>query len=146
MSSANLAEPLRTAIIGNVSITALLPAYLGGYPVFTRRPVPNDAPYPLIIISPDTNVTNDDGINDYRPISFRNINVYSANDTPEHYRQADTLAYLIRNLLHRNRQAIVVTGWNVVDIQVEGPQPSPSDDQSEGRILIVSTRLSKLRA
>ena len=146
MSTADLAEPLRSAIIADGSIAALLPSFAGSLTVFTRRPVPHNAPYPMIVISSDILVTDDDGVNDFRPEAMRYITAFSANDTPAHYRLADTLAYLVRDLFHRNRNAITVSGWHVVDIQAAGPEQAPSDDQTEGRIITLAIRLAKLRS
>lgn len=145
MSTANLAEPLRDALVGNASITALLPNFQGSKTVFTRRPVPANAPYPMLVVSSDVSVFDEDGILDFRPIATRTIIAYAQNDTPEHYRVADTLAYLVRDLFHRQWRAIVVPSWKVVDIQANGPDPAPSDDQTEGRVVTLAIRLAQLR-
>ena len=146
MATADLAEPLRAAIVGASSITALLPTYVGSPTVFTRRPVPHDAPYPLIVISSDITVFNEDGVNDFRPINTRNILVFASNDTAIHYRVVDTLANLVRDLFHRNRNAITVSGWSIIDIQASGPEPIPGDDQIEGRLIMLAIRLAQLRS
>jgi hypothetical protein len=146
MSTADLAQPLRDAIIGDSGITSLLPSYDGSFTVFTNVPVPNNAPYPMIVISPDIVVLNADGINDFQPIPTRTISTYAANDTPANYRLADQLAYLVRDLFHRERQAIVVPGWHVIDIQAMGPEPVPSEDQTVGRMVTLAIRLAQLRS
>lgn len=145
MSTANLAIPLRTAIVENYALIQLLATYKGAPAVFTRLPAPNDALYPMITISPDLAVGNEDGVNDWRPVIIRGISVYSKNDTAAEYRDADDIAYRIRNLFHRQRDAITVPHWNVIDIQAQGPEPVFQDDQSEGRVVTLTVRLAQLR-
>src|SRR4051812_26701905 len=130
MSAADLAIPLRTAVLAATPITALLEAYKGSFPVFTRRPLPADAPYPSIIISPDISLSDQDGINDFRPIQERDITVYGQNDTAEKYRVVEVLGYKIRELFHKQRLAIAVSGWGVVQISARGPIPAPTDDDA----------------
>lgn len=146
MSTADLAQPLRAAIVANSGITALLATYAGSPAVFTNIPVPEGISYPIITISGDLIVPNDDGLNDWRPIPQRLISVFALNDTPEHYRLADTIAYLLRDLFHRQRQAITVSGWHVIEIEVDGPSPVPSEDQTVGRGLTLDLRLAKQRS
>lgn len=147
MSTADLSEPLRTAIVGNAGIAALVSNYLGSEAVFTRMPVPADAGYPQVVISPDILVGNEDGIRDYRPVITKQVVVWAANDTPANARLANTIALLIRTLLHRNHSAITVSGWKLIDIQVQGPEQIFSDEQrqTEGRLLFVQVRLSQSR-
>lgn len=144
MSAADLAAPLRDAIVADSGITALLPAYQGSYPVFSQAPVPNDAPFPQITISPPDSIADEDGVNDFRPLISQYITAWAENSSPANGELADDLGYLLRDLFHRQR-SIVVPGWSVVDIQVQGPQPTFVDDQRVGVAVFVQTRLAKLR-
>lgn len=140
----DLAQPLRAAIIGQSSITTLLTAYKGSFPVFTRRPIDPDSPYPLIAVSPDVTKTDEDGISDERPIIIRDISIYGRNDTPARYRAVETIAYLVHDLFQRRWQSITVTGWKVVTINATGPQAAPVDDeQTVGRLVSLTIRLAK---
>ena len=142
--SADLAAPLRAALVGAGSVIALLPTYAGSYPVFTRRPAPVDAPFPMILVSPDISLTDGDGIDDQRPVVERDIAVYGENDTAEKYRDVEALAYAVRDLFHRQRGAITVTGWGVVQIIARGPHPAPVDDnQTVGRLVALTIELAK---
>jgi hypothetical protein len=145
-ASPDLSQSLRSAIVGNASITALLPAYKGSFPVYTLRPVPTDAPLPMMIVSEDMGVLDNDGVNDFRPTFTRAIMAYSANDTPDNARKAFALALLTRDLFHRNRQAIVVSGWTVVQITATGPAPSFADDQNKGMAVTLAIELAALRS
>ena len=142
--SADLAAPIRSALLGEPAITNELAAYSGSYPVFTRRPAPADAPYPMILVSPDITVTDEDGVNDLRPVIERDVAVYGRNDTSEHYRAVETIARAIRTLFHRQWRALTVSGWGVVSITAAGPIPAPTDDeQTVGRLVILTIRLAK---
>lgn len=145
MSAADLAMPLRKAIVEEASIAGLLGAYQDSKPVFTRRPTPTDADYPVIVISPDISLSDNDGVNDFRPIQVRDISVYGQNDTAAHYRTVEQIAYAVREFFHSNRQAIVVSGWHVVDINATGPIPTPTDDdQTVGRMVSLTIQLARL--
>lgn len=142
--TADLAAPIRTALLGDVSITAGLPAYAGGYPIFTRRPAPADAPYPMIMVSPDISVTDQDGINFLAPVSERDVVVYGQNDTAAHYRAVEALAFAVRALFHRKWRLLSVPGWKVVQVIARGPMPAPTDDdQTVGRLVALTISLSQ---
>jgi hypothetical protein len=147
MSTADLAEPIRTAIINNVGITALLGTFLGAPAVFTRRPVPGeDVPFPMIVVSTFISTLNEDGLFDFRPIPNRDVTVFTRNDTPEHYRLADQIAYLVRALFHRRWRSLTVTGWKVVGIECTGPVSTTQEDQTDGRVVTLAIKLAQLRS
>lgn len=140
--SADLSEPIRTALVG-AALAASLPAYGGSKTVFTRRPAPLDAPYPMILVSQDVSVTDDDGVSDRRPVQVRDVVVYGQNDVATHYRAVETLAYAVRALFHRNRKAISVSGWQVVAITAFGPIAGPTDDDKiVARVITLTIQLA----
>lgn len=145
MAAADLAAPIRTAIIGAAAVTAELAAYKGSYPVFTRMPVPEDAPYPLILVSPPADMGNYDGVDDERPILVRNLMVYGSNDTPEHYRQVETIAFALKDIFHRAWRSISVSGWKVVSIVATDPNAAPVDNDADevGRRVELTVTLAK---
>lgn len=144
MSAADLATSIRAALVANTAITAQLSAYNSSYPIFTRRPVPVDAPYPMILVSPDVSITDNDGINDFRPVQTRDITVYGQNDTAAKYRTIEALAYAIREMFHGIRTSISVSGWHVIDINTTGPIPAPTDDeQTTARLVTLVVQLAK---
>jgi hypothetical protein len=143
--SADVAEALRLALVNDPTVAGALTAYQGSLPIFTRRPAPTDAPYPMILVSPDVTHADEDGVSDKRPVITRDIAVYGQNDTAPHYRTVESLAYRVRDLFHRMRQSIAVSGWNVVSIMATGPIPAPSDDdRTIGRMVTLTIRLSQL--
>jgi hypothetical protein len=144
MSAADLAAPLIAALLGDAAITSQLAAYKGAYPVFNRRPVPVGAPYPMIVVSPDIVVSDQDGIDDFRPIQDRDIAVYGLNSDAAKYRTVEDLAYAVRELFHSVRTAITVPGWHVININASGPVPAPTDDdQTIARLVTLRVELAK---
>ena len=143
--SQDLSEPIRNAIIGDATVTAELAAYKGSYPVFTRHPVPQDAPYPLILVSPPMDMGNLDGVDDERPILLRDVLVYGQNDTAANYRQVETIAFALKDIFHRDWKSISVSGWKVVSVVATDPNPAPVDDDDEvGRRIELTITLARL--
>lgn len=144
MSFPDVSAPIRAALLAEATVIANLSAYAGSYPVFTRRPVPPDAPERVIMVSPDVSVDDADGIDDQRPRLVRDITIYGLNKNVTEYRVVETLARAVRDLFHRNRHAITVTDWAVVDIVTRGPMPAPVDDDSEvARLVTLTIQLAK---
>lgn len=142
--SADLSAPIRTAILAQSAITSLLSTYQGSYPVFTKRPVPDDAPYPMIVISENITVTNaGDGLDDERPVIQRDIAVYGSNEDPGQYRDVNAIALLVQQLFHRKRLAISVSGWYVSGIDARGPIDATGDDQIAARVVTLDIALAK---
>jgi hypothetical protein len=140
---ADVATALRAAIIGAASVTTELAAYAGSFPVFTRRPVPDDAPGLVIIVSPDITQSDEDGLSDARPVIIRDISAYGPNDTAANYRKVERIGYALRDLFHRRPTSISVSGWAVARIEAQGPIPAPTDDeQTVGRMVTLAIRLA----
>jgi hypothetical protein len=97
------------------------------------------------MVSPDVSLTDQDGIDDFRPIQERDITVYGLNDTPTRYRIVEGLGYAIREMFHGQRASISVSGWNVIQINARGPIPAPTDDdQTVARMVSLSIELARL--
>lgn len=143
MASPDLATPIYNALIGNAGIATVLAAYSGAPAVFTRRPVPKDAKFPLIVAAGDVTRTDQDFISTPIPVVIRDLSVFGQNDTPAHYRAVEALALAARDLFHRNRAALIVPGWSVVDIVCNGPIVGPTDDDTTvHRLVTLTIRLS----
>ena len=139
--SLNLSAPILAAIKADSSITSLLGVYNDEPSIHTRRPVPAEAGSPLITISPDITITDEDGISDRRPVVRRDVAVYG--DAIGHYRVVEELGYLLRELFHRQHQILTVPGYSVVDVRVAGPMIAPaSDDTMVGRLVTLTIRLA----
>ncbi len=128
MSTLNVAAPLRTAMLANGPLVALLGAYEHEPSIHTRRPIPSEAGSPSIAISPDVAITDLDGLTSRRPVVKRDISVYG--NQPDQYRDVETAAYIIREMFHRQPRSIVMDGYQVVEIVAMGPSVGPTDDQT----------------
>lgn len=141
--SPDIAPALRTAILATSGITTKLATYGGAPAVFTRRPVPDEATYPFIIVSPDVIVSDDDMLSQAITVVTRDIAVYGQNDTPAHYRDVEAVGYAIRALFHRARRSITVSGWRIIDVRCMGPMTAPvDDDKTVGRLVSLTVRLT----
>ena len=126
--SLDTGAPIRTALLAEPTIEGLLAEYQGVAGVFTKRPVPDGALYPLIIVNPDVSVTDLDGLDSDRPIVIKDVIVYGRQ--PDDYRVVESIGYSIRTLFHRTRFSIDVDGYDVVEITATGPRVAPTDDDS----------------
>lgn len=135
----NMAAPLRLALAA-APLAADLSQYGGEPAVFTRRPVPQGATYPHIIISPDVAIGDQDGLTSPRPVVLRDIAIYGLQ--PDQYRLVEQLGYAVRALFHRQKWAITPEGYDVIDIVARGPTPGPTDDDTTvARIVGLTIRL-----
>lgn len=123
MSAPDLTVPIRNALLANPLVTDRLPAYLGGFPIFTRRPVPADSPYPNIIVSQDITLGDQDGVNDYRPDILRDVAVYHTSEDPEHDHEIDAIALAVWRMFNRQRYVLSVVDWDVASIRAATPIP-----------------------
>jgi hypothetical protein len=139
----DLAVSMRAAIVADPAITADLTAWKGTFPVFTRRPIPPDAPYPVIVVSPDVAVSDEDMLDTPMVMIVRDIAVYGRNAEPDDYRTVEALAYRVRDLFHRERFSLAPAGWRVVDVRASGPVPAPTDDADVvGRVVTLTVRVT----
>jgi len=147
MSAPDLAAPLRAAILADSGIASQLPTFKSAPAVFTRRPVPKEAPYPMIVISPDITNIDNGGLDNTQLVIQRDVTVYGQNEEAADYRLVETLAWALRDLFHQERNAITVTGWCVASLSCAGPRIAPTDDDhSTGRLITVTARLARLEA
>lgn len=145
--SADLLPALRAAIAAHAAVTSELAAYAASYPIFTRRPIPDDAPALVVIIGPVIESGRADGIDDQRPILTHDISVYGPNGaagTQDAYRAVERIAFAIQQLFHRRPEEVQVAGWQTIDVTARGPSPAPVDDeQTVGRRVEVTSRLAR---
>jgi hypothetical protein len=145
VSQADLAIPILQALQGNSAITSMLPTYMGKPTIFTRRPVPPNAPYPMIVVSADISRNNNmDGLSDQRPVVTRDLIVYGSNDTDTNYRTVELIAYAVFDQFHRNHTSITPPDtWIIWDIVGLGPTPAPvDDDQHVARVVPLEVYLA----
>lgn len=138
----DLGPPLRAALCDAPGIGDEIEQWSGEPAVFTRRPIPDGAPELLIIVNPDSSLTDFDALKSDRPIITRDIAIFG--DKVRHYRQVEAIGYRVRELFHRKRHAIAPGGYDVVDIICRGPTPGPTDDdQTVARVVGLTVRLRR---
>lgn len=139
MSAPDLSQPIYAALAGDTTISAALPSYAGAPAVFTSRPTPKDAPFPMILAAGDIAVTDQDFIDNPLPVLVRDISVFGQNDAPAHVRAVETIALRVRDLFHRQRASLSVPGWNIIDIVCKGPVVGATDDETTAHRLVTLT-------
>lgn len=143
--SLDLSEPIREAVLGNPAVAGLLSVYVGSPAVFTRRPVPSAAEYPLVAISPDVSIVDEDFLNTLHPVVIRDVTVYGLQDGAEAYRTVEQVGYELRGMFHRKKFSIVPDGYSVIDIVAIGPIPAPvDDDKLVARVVSLTIRLQQV--
>ena len=140
MADLNLVKPIRVAIVADSTITALLGSYQSVASVFTRRPAPEGATYPMIMVSPAVVVSDEDALVERRPVVNHDVIVYGQQDGA--YRDVESVGYLLREKFHRQRFSISPDGYAVIDLVAEGPIPGPTDDEEFiARVVSLQVRL-----
>jgi hypothetical protein len=124
----NLAPAIRTALLNEASIAENISIWNGAPSIHTRRPIPSNVEFPLIVISPDISFTDRDFIANKKNHVLRDVTVVG--QQPDHYRLIEQLAYNIRELFHRNRFSLIIPDWEIYQIIAFGPIPAPTDDES----------------
>ena len=141
--SLDLAPAIRTALIGEPTISGLLSEFRGEPAVFTRRPTPSGATVPMIVVSEDIALGDVDALISRRPVVMRDIIVYGHNDSD--YRVVESMGYAIRELFHRERDSLILSTHYIIDITASGPRKAPSDDSEfVGRVISLTIRLGEL--
>lgn len=142
----DLLESIRATILGASSVTSELEAYLNSYPVFTRRPVPDDAPPVVVVVNPQFQSGQSDGMRDQRPSLTHDVAVYGPNEPAESYRKVERVSHALQQLFHRRPGSVSASGsWTVTDVTAVGPSPAPVDDEETvGRRVEITARLARL--
>lgn len=135
-----LLAPVRDAIVGVSYVTTRLGTYQGTASVHTRRPVPPEAKYPMVVVGPLVSRNDEDGLNYWTPVAVLDLVTYG--EQKAHYREVEQVADALYQLFHRQRGAITVDNYSVVDLRCSGPVPAPVDDDSRvGRRVTLTARL-----
>ncbi len=137
----DLQPAIRSVILNDQNIASLLTNYNGSEPIFTRRPVPTDAPYPLILISHVVADNQIDYVRFGRRILTYDVAVYGLNDSAANYRKVEQIARLIANKFHRIQpyEISMPVGSSLIQSTVIGPLSAPVDDDNKiGRVVILN--------
>lgn len=127
----DLAPKIRAAII-SAPLASNISNFNGSKAVFTRRPAPEGAEYPMVFIGPQIQVAQDDFLNGkLRRSVVYDIFVYGQNDEASKYRTVETIAFAISKLFARPTNPFFLsatTGYNIVGIVGTTSRPAPTDD------------------
>lgn len=137
----DLQPAIRSVILNDLSISSLLPAYNGSKPIFTRRPTPTDAPYPLVLISDTVADSQQDYLACGHRVMTYDVAVYGYNDTPANYRLVQDIARRIANKFHRLKsyEITMPLGSSLIQSTTIGPLSGPVDDDNKiGRVVILN--------
>lgn len=127
----DLQPALRSYLLADNDFSTKLAVYQGARSIFTRRPVPNDAKYPLAIISPIVGGLENDFVScGGRRTLIYDIVVYSNNDEAANYRLVEAAAFRLSKILHRipPYALSMPTGSSLIQTTATSPFPGPTDD------------------
>lgn len=137
-------RPLSTAIFSRLSGDATLTALLGKTAtvpsIFTKRPIPTGAGYPLVIVGPVVSDQHADAISSVgRQIA---IDVSVHGKAADQYNATVDAAERIRALLHRSK--VTPSGWQSVVIVCSGPIDAPAEPDEISRVVTANVRLHQV--
>lgn len=142
---------LRSSLIAGdpdrgIDIAELVEEWKGEPAVFTRRPVPADAPDLIIICNPAITILDEDALVSRRPVWTSTIAIYGRKGAPgsadDQTREVEALGWRIRALFHRQRFSVRPEGFSVIEVTAGGPVPGPTDDDKQvARIVQLRIRL-----
>jgi hypothetical protein len=116
--------------------------------VFTRRPVPDEAEFPMIIVNDPAALSDEDGLTRTARSGWATWRFTAARPRRERRRTRRESSSRSRSgcaaLFHRQKWALQVGGFHVIDIRASGPVPAPvDDDKTIGRIVSLIVRLGR---
>lgn len=149
MSLDNVTVAIRTALIEGAGIGDQLSEFNGEPAIFTRRPIPGNAPVKHCIVNPPTAVGDNDGLNSPRPYVMIDIAFYGKKGQPgssnDQTREVEAMAFASYVLFHRERFSVQPDGFSVTSIVATGPVVAPVDDQATvGRVVTLTIQLRRL--
>ena len=107
----------------------IIAPYKNSYSVFTYRPVPEDATYPMSVISTTLGGADSDYINCFKRNIQYNVIVYDKNLSPQNYVNIENVANSIARSFHRlSPTSLDLSGVKVVSVTASNPFPAPTDD------------------
>lgn len=144
----DLGPAIREALIGDTAIATELATWNNEPAVFTRRPVPDDAGFPQAIVNDAAAISDEDGLTSDRPVWMGDVVFYGRKAAPgsteDQTREVQQTAIRARRLFHRQKWALQVGGFHVIDIRASGPVPAPvDDDKTIGRVVSLIVRLGR---
>jgi len=143
----DFSSSIRTAIITD-PLASDISNFSGSKAVFTRRPAPTGAIYPMVFIGPQVPGTQDDYVNGkLRRTVIYDILTYGKNDEATNYRLVEKIAFAIAKKFARPSPFVlsVPSGYSIVSIVGTTAMPAPTDDlQIVGRMSQLNITIEEL--
>lgn len=142
----NLLPYLRDKVVSDTPLSTLLSSYKDSKAVFTRVPVPEDAKYPMVVITGPTTDNELDFLDcsQMREVTFQ-IVAYNENDSAEDYRTCESIAYRLNKIFH-NMDTFALTlpsGVKLLKSSASLPFAAPADDlQTVAKGIILTLKIS----
>lgn len=127
----NLQPSIRSFLLTDSTFSNYLTDYNGSKALFTRRPVPDDAEYPLAIISPAITYRESDFVSGQKHFYLtHDLLIFDTNDSSSNYRNVENAAFRARKILHRFDVTTFShpTGYKVLLCLADYPISGATDD------------------
>lgn len=125
----DLSVAIRKHLLTIQDFVDIIANYNNSESIFTYRPVPQDAPYPMCIISTTLGGNDSDYINCFKRNILYNVIIYDKNLTPNQYVNIERAANTVARSFHRmNPTSLDIQGVRVVSVTASNPFPAPTDD------------------
>jgi len=127
----NLQPAIRSFALADSTFSSFLTAYKGSKALFTRRPVPEDAAYPLAVVSPAITYRESDFVSGTKHFYLtHDFLIFDTNDSSSSYRAVEDAAFRIRNLFHRLdvNSFNTPSGYRLLLCLADYPIPGATDD------------------
>lgn len=142
----DLSSQIRQAIL-NDPLSADISSFSGSKAIFTRRPAPTGATYPMVFIGPQIASSQSDYVNGkLRRTIIYDVLTYGQNDDAAKYRTVEKITFAIGLKFARPSPFVIAapTGFSIVGISGTTPSPAPTDDlQIVGRMISVTIILQE---
>lgn len=128
----DLSVMIRKYLLTIPEFTSIIADYQGDESIFNFRPVPEDAPYPMAIISSALGGADSDYVNCFKRDIPYHVTIYSKIESGNDYKKIENLANLVARSFHRIRPSLleVPQGVNIVSVTASNPFIAPTDDNS----------------
>ena len=127
----DLTPNIRSFLLADATFVGYLATYLNSKALFTRRPVPTDATYPMGIVSPLVTYREADFVNGKKKFTItHDVMLFDTNDSSTNYRNIQAAADRVRKIMHRlDRTAFVMpAGYQLIMCRADEPIPGATDD------------------
>ncbi|WP_427023038.1 tail completion protein gp17 [Aureimonas ureilytica] len=134
-----LADAIYARLAGDALLTASLGTWEGNPSIFTFRPVPDGAEYPIALAAEVVSDVNADAVTARGRQIVRDIAIYGKAESQ--FDAVEAAAERVRALFHR--QPLEVDGFRVIVVTASGPMSGPAEPDEIGRIVTLTIRMDE---